>query len=302
MAFFSGQDMKMLQQEGNDMNCFISLIVDTPGNYVARVTRKVQTKSEVTIKNLGTSYEFFGEGSKDIVKENTETTKVVDKKVIEYFDLEVERHEVPNSLAYLDTRFDEIERKKAKEERVTKEGMLPNNPINNFSINDDNNFWKSLHSKNDSKELSLFEDSPASKEFTPEDEEKLRKVAIEWTPDERKVHRAVCNILACNLIINPDKFDLKQWIKRHMVNVYKRIFGEEFNDQDLNPFNQWKEFIIQFTLDNFGESDAPNELLDDWDLYISKIAEAIWNELTLYANENCYIQAYQEALECYIVE
>ena len=298
----SSTDLQTLREEGNSRNCFVSLIVNNAGNYYAAVTRKVQTKSEVTIKKLGISYEFFGEGSRDIVKENTETTKVVDKEVIEYFDLEVERHEVPNSLAYLDTRFDEIERRKSKEQESMEKSMLSQDKRSIFEIKEDTNFHNYLHDKQEPKEQSLFSNLPVPKELTPDDEEKLRKIAIEWTPDERKVHRAVCNILACNLIINPDKFDLKQWIKKHMVNVYKRIFGEEFNDQDLNPFNQWKEFIIQFTLDNFGESDAPDELLDDWDLYISKIAEAIWNELTLYANENCYIQSYQEALECYIVE
>lgn len=297
----SGTDLQTLKEEGNGRNCFVSLIVNNAGKYYAAVTRKVQTKSEVTIKKLGTSYEFFGEGTKDITHDDTETTKVIDKEVIEYFDLDIERHEIPNNLAYLDDRFEEIEKKKAKEVKATKERMLPYNPINSFSINDDDNFWKSLHSKNNPKELSLFEDTPVPKELTSEDEEKLRQMAIEWTPNEKKIHRAVCNILACNLIINPDKFDLKQWVHKHMVNMYKRIFGEKFDDRELNPFNQWKEFIIQFTLDNFDDA-APDELLDDWDLYVSKVAEAIWNELTIYANENAYVQAYQEALECYIVE
>lgn len=109
-AFFSSQDNLMLQQEGNDTNCFVSLVVDTRGQYVARITRKVQSKSEVTVKNLGTSYEFFGEGSKEITHNGKEITKEVDKEVIEYFDLAVERHEVSNSLDYLDTRFDEIQK------------------------------------------------------------------------------------------------------------------------------------------------------------------------------------------------
>ena len=48
-AFFSGQDNLMLQQEGNDTNCFVSLVVDTKGSYVARVTRKLQSLSLIHI-------------------------------------------------------------------------------------------------------------------------------------------------------------------------------------------------------------------------------------------------------------
>ena len=61
-AFFSGQDQSTLREEGNERNCFISLIVNNAGSYVAAITRKIQTKNEVTIKSLGSSYEFFGEG------------------------------------------------------------------------------------------------------------------------------------------------------------------------------------------------------------------------------------------------
>lgn len=58
----SGTDIQTLREEGNERNCFVSLIVNNEGTYYAAITRKVQTKSEVTIKNLGKSYEFFGDG------------------------------------------------------------------------------------------------------------------------------------------------------------------------------------------------------------------------------------------------
>ena len=299
-AFFSGQDNKMLQQEGNDTNCFVSLVVDTPGNYVARVTRKVQTKSEVTIKNLGTSYEFFGEGSKDITKENTETTKVIDKEYIEYFDLEVERHEITNNLAYLDTRFDEIEKKKS----AFRQRLMPTTVSQGNSIESDKGFLDWLHYKKEPKEGNLFnkEVDDSSKDFTVEDNQKLREV-VDWKPDPKKIHRSVCNMLTCNLIINPDKFDLKQWIHKHMVNVYERIFSNTQSNtyENVNAFAEWRDFITQFTMDYFDVSDAPDEVLDDYDLFMSSIAEAIWNELSQYANENVYIQSYQDAIEQYIV-
>lgn len=294
----SGTDLNTLREEGNERNCFVSLIVNNAGTYYAAITRKVQTKSEVTVKNLGTSYEFFGEGSKEIEHKDTKAIRTIEKEIIEYFDLEVERHEVINDLSYLDDRFEEIENKK----RVSKKKLAPSTVKQNFNIKEDTEFLDYLH--DGGKELSLWDDTPIDKnnDITAKDEEKLRKIAIEWQPNPKKIHKAVCNIITCNLIINPDKFNLKQWIHLHMVNVYKRIFGSEPNDTSLNPFNQWKDFITEFTIDNFEDDDAPDELLDDWDLYTSKVAEAICNELQEYIAENDYIQAYQEAFQCYMVE
>lgn len=297
----SGTDLNTLREEGNERNCFVSLIVNNAGIYYAAITRKMQTKSEVTIKNLGTSYEFFGEGSKEIEHNDTETTKTIDKEVIEYFDLEVERHEVANDLSYLDDRFDEIESKKA----AAKNTFISSPASQNLNPKEDNGFLDYLHGNmKQPKEQSLWCTVPipvsVNKAVTSEDEEKLRQIAIEWTPNPKKIHKAVCNILTCNLIINPEKFNLRQWIHLHMVNVYKRIFGDEFDKESPNSFNQWKDFITEFTLDNF-KDEAPDELLDDWDLYISKIAEAIFDELGEYVKENNYIRAYQESFECYIV-
>ena len=296
----SGTDLQTLREEGNERNCFVSLIVNNAGKYYAAVTRKVQTKSEVTVKNLGTSYEFFGDGSKEITKENTETTKVIDKEVIEYFDLEVERHEVHNSLSYLDTRFDEIEKKKASRQPSRSKSWLEGRK----DIGD-KGFLDWLH--NDKKELeegNLFskEVTDSSKDFTAEDEEKLRDI-IAWEPDAKKVHRAVCRMLTCNLIINPDKFDLKQWIHKHMMNVYGRIFSLDNNEySNVDSFSEWKDFITQFTMDYFDMSDAPDELVDDWDTLSSIVAKAIYDELGKYAKENAFIQEYQEAIEQYIME
>ena len=79
----SGTDLNTLREEGNERNCFVSLIVNNAGTYYAAITRKVQSKSEITVKSLGTSYEFFGEGSKTLINDDTELTKTVDKEYIE---------------------------------------------------------------------------------------------------------------------------------------------------------------------------------------------------------------------------
>lgn len=337
-AFLSGQDMKMVQQEGEDTNCFVSLVVDTKGTYVAIITRKVQTKSEVTIKSLGTSYEFFGEGSRDITKDGSETTKTVDKETIEYFDLEVERHEVANTLEYLDTRFDEITKKKTenafreakntplmqmvdfnrkydsfdnwiKKPSIDKDSIEPK--YNKIYLGDGDGYddWL-IRNKRPADEPFLFgDDTMKSLEVgrvTKEDEEKFDEIIPKWTPDPEKIHQAAVRIVLGTTIVSPQKVDLKQWIKKFMYKKYEEAFGENGDYESITnasgAFNEWKDFIIQYTLDYFDDSDVPSALLDEGiDVFYSIVAQAIYDELFQFAENNTYIQAYCDALESYIV-
>lgn len=295
-AFFSNQDNLMLQQEGDDTNCFVSLVVDTRGQYVARITRKVQTKSEVTVKKLGTSYEFFGEGTKEITHEDAQTTKTIDKEIIEYFDLDVERHEVNNDLDYLDARFEEIERKKSS---------------NRFSATTSLSEWVYGTKGAQPKEQNLFGDNDyATKELTPADEQRIAEAAMEWQPDAKAIHKAVVQMVTCSLILNPDKIDFKQWVKKHMVNMYKSIFGNNCEELAIgqsdcyisNPFNNYKDFIVEFMINNVDSSTAPDALQKDWDVIYSRIASAMYSELQTYEKDNVFIAAYMDALTCYMIE
>lgn len=296
----SGTDLNTLKEEGNERNCFVSLIVNNAGKYYAAITRKVQTKSEVTVKKLGTSYEFFGDGSKELEHKNETTTKVIEKEIIEYFDLEVERHEVSNSLAYLDDRFDEIIEKKATERKKS-----------NYSSNipPTGTFFDYIHSKPASKEQNLFSDIP-NKEVTKglyKDNHIFRQPDTnDWWPDPKKIHTVVVHIIACNLIINTDKFDLKQWVIKHMKNVYVKVFGEssvyECEHNTCGAFNEWKDFIIQHTLDYFDTTDVPDSMWNDADLFQSRIAQSINDELSEFIDVNPFIASYMETLEQYIIE
>lgn len=277
-AFFSSQDALMLQQEGNDTNCFVSLVVDTRGQYVARITRKVQSKSEVTVKNLGTSYEFFGEGPKSISEDGKQVSKVVDKETIEYFDLEVERHVVENSLDYLDARFEEIQSRK---NRAKTTSFIGSNSI-------DNDFFKGFDRK-ENKELDLFK--------SPYDS--FKESDLEWMPDPKKIHKAVVNMITCSFIVCVDKFDLKQWIVKHIDKVYKNIFGECEDIKENEAFTQWKEFVVQFTLDHFDYENVADDY--NWEIYESKVAQAIIDELSKFS-DNAYIKAYMEELYYYITD
>lgn len=300
-AFFSGQDNLMLQQEGNDTNCFVSLVVDTKGTYVARITRKVQSKSEVTVKSLGTSYEFFGNGSKTISNGSAELTKIVDKEYIEYFDLQVERHEVPNILSYLDNRFAEIELKKKTAAKTLSASTSQNNVNQSKSETGDTQFFEWLHPKdirnNTVPQQTSFDFKDTSKQDVVETE-----TEYDWTPDPKKIHEAVVHIVTLNLILNPKDFNFKHWVTRHMSNVYQRIFGKPVTEDSLpNAFCEWRDFIIQFTLDYYDEPNVPSYMYDEYDIFKSTVALAIVEELSDYTDSNPYIQHYIDTLYQYIV-
>ena len=306
-AFLSGQDMKMVQQEGNDTNCFVSLVVDTPGNYVAIVTRKVQTKSEVTIKKLGTSYEFFGEGTKSITHDGTVTTKTIDKEVIEYFDLEIERHEIPNALSYLDTRFEEIEQKK-KQSKATKAKDRP------ITITGNDEYWDHLANTRGYPKLTSSNDKESQEGLLPLFNSKDNKLPItkrysydgmNWQPDPKEVHAAAVHIITLNFILNPDKIDLKQWITRHMMNAYKKIFGEhslvECEKFSSGAFSDYLDFIIQFTLDNFNYDTVPDAIMEeDPDYVYSMVAQSLIDDMFEYIEVNPYMKAYYDTLSQYL--
>lgn len=302
-AFFSSQDIKMIQQEGNDTNCFVSLVVDTPGNYVAIVTRKVQSKSEVTVKSLGSSYEFFGDGSRSVAKGTSETMKTVTKECIEYFDLQVERHEAPNSLGYLDSRFDEIERKKAADRPSSTSTEIPQSFSDKLkSRNYDTQFFSWLHDKKDKDspvEQDLFTDTPP----VPSSDKSVLDGVIEWIPNPKNIHEAAVHMVTLNLILNPKDFNFKHWISRHMTNVYGKVFGARGGYDATLPtaFCEWRDFIIQFTLDYFDYGDTPAQVLDDPDLFTTLVAQALIDELSEYINLNPYIQEYIHSLYQYIV-
>ena len=303
-CFFSGTDTSTLQSEGNEKNCFVSLIVNNAGTYCAAVTRKIQTKNEVTIKSLGTSYEFFGEGAIITGEDSmSETTKVIDKEIIQYFMLDIEKEEAPNHLSWLDTRFDEIQKKKEAKKAATtsitnsnsrwlSENLNWAGKTIDKTIDKDEEFYDWIHKKDkeEKKPYSIEEQSIWDKE----DIDAMTDYT-KWQPDPTIIHYLCCQLLTCSLIVNKD-IDLKQWISRHMVKKYDEIFAIE----KAISFDSWAEAYIEFMMDMYYDEDTPTELLDQWDLLHSKIAEALIDEIDSYPY-NVYISKYVDLLSNYVM-
>lgn len=274
-AFFSGQDTSTLQVEGNDTNCFVSLIVDTQGTYKAAITRKVQSKVEITKKPLGSSYEFFGEGPvcSDSVT-TPQSTQIIDNEEIEYFMLDVQVEQVINPLDYLDTRFEEIEqRKKSLIKPVTSKNKKE----------DDKEFYDWIHSsrKTSAEAKETLYSQPSL--FDKDTMDSLVDPSL-WQPDPTIIHHLATQMLTCSLFIKKD-FDTEKYVESLMAEYCDNAF------EDLDEFSRWAESMIDFIINHYNDPDTPADVYDDWDSYIAKIIGALIEELHQYPS-NIYIEEY----------
>lgn len=284
-AFFSGQDLATLREEGNDRNCFVSLIVNNAGTYCAAITRKMQKKTEVVTKSLGTSYQFFGEGEVKTEEDPmSEVTQVVDEEVIEYFMMDVEIEKVDNPLSFLDTRFEEIEKKK-KETAPKSCNWFSSTTQSGIKSVEGQSFYDWMHSKETVHEPTLF----SSKEM-----EEMKKEDILDIIDDEYITQSVTKMLLCTLnFIVPENFNLKGWIIRHMDNLYTKLFPDE------DAFCSWREFAVEYFIFNPEVCDFTDELEDN-KTSCGMIAEAMIEELQKYASLNPHIQAYINTLTNYL--
>lgn len=278
-AFFSGQDIHTLQSEGDDTNCFVSLIVDTPGNYKAAITRKVTQKKRISTLISSSSYEFFGEGTV-FTGSPSESSQETEETVIEYFMLNVEREETTNPFDYLDARFDEIQSKKSCNTiEVPK-------PSINWGNDYDFDTWRKNREVSTVKEQTLFDDKVMQEMVD----------VSKWQPDPTITHFLACQLITCSLIINKD-IDIYQWVTRHMVNKYNEIFSSTKNPS----FEMWVETYVDFIIEQYSKNDIPEEIIMDEDLYKSRIAASILDSMEkLPSNE--YMDEYKTMLKDYIYE
>lgn len=322
-TFFSGTDVSTLQEEGNERNCFVSLIVNNAGEYNAAITRKLQSKSEVTVKKLGISYEFFGDG--EISVENAqspeETKQVVSSDTIEYFMMEVERHTVSNHLDYLDKRFEEIQEKKRSTSTINaynnfnaydgksysswnynRESETPKSYLERSAEEASNSITKSKWWYDDDNKNRFNENEPMLWDWKKEEaEEKTEEEDIpfiDYTPDPDAIHAAAVHMITCSLLLNPDKCDLKQWIHKHMSKMYEKMFPDN-GDMRYSSFEVYCDFIVEFMVRYFYDLNIPVGLEEDE--IASIVAQALLDEISPYKEENEYMKKYCKTLEEYIL-
>jgi hypothetical protein len=125
-------------------------------------------------------------------------------------------------------------------------------------------------------------------------EEEMGEIDVtKWQPDPTVIHRMIICLITCSFITN-SSIDLKQWIHSHMVKKYDQIFLDE------DMFTEWKDFIIEFLITHYScELNIPSELIDEYDTWQSKVAEAMLDELGEYPT-NGYLEQYIEHLMQYV--
>ena len=285
MAFFSGQDIATLRDEGNDRNCFVSLIVNNAGTYCAAITRKMQKKTEIVTKSLGTSYQFFGEGEIRTDEDPmSESTRVVDEETIEYFMMDVQIEKVDNPLSFLDTRFEEIEKKK-KVATPKPPICFPTTTQSATKLTEDRSFYDWMHSKEPTHEPTLF---------SPKEMEEMKEEDILDMVDDTYITQSVTKMLLCTLNFTvPQNYNLKGWIIAHMDNLYNKLFPDE------SIFRSWREFAVEYFIFN-PEVCTPIDGVDDEEVFGGIIAQAMIEELQKYADLSPHIQAYINTLTHYL--
>jgi hypothetical protein len=198
--------------------------------------------------------------------------------------LDIQVEHVENNLAYLDTRFEEIEAKK-------------NETKKNDIYKPNENFYDWLHSdRKTSAETnnSIYSPAKSYNEPTLFSKDTMEEMVDPdgWTPDKETIHQLAAQLLTCSLIVNKD-IDLKQWITRHMVKKYDEIFGVTEME-----FHDWTESYVEFIVNHYSDPTVPEAVYEAYDVYQAKIAEALIDELKLYP-VNHYIDAYIEVLMRY---
>lgn len=259
-AFLSGQDIQRLREDGNDTNCFVSLVVDTRGTYVAAITRKVRKQKE--IKNFGSSYEFFGKGRVSIGEASE--TQIVSEDVVEYFSLEVNREIVPNKFSELNSRIAEITTLKQKP-------VTPSLPATTKSNDYDFDFSEYRKQKKEGKiqQPTLWTDEEMG--------------TIEQSVNSEDIELMATKLITCDLLTDV-MHSLKQWVDEVMDTAYTEFF------QASNDFDAWVSFIIPYLLDNYCNCNPFHEEKD--------IAQALYNKLyTLPQNE--WVEQYMMELTNY---
>lgn len=273
---FSGTDISTLQSEGADRNNFVSLIVNNAGTYSAAITRKVQKSYKIQESN---SYRLFGlDGDKNESKSYERK-----EEVIEYAYLDITVESADETLSFLDKRFEDIKKKKTP-------SIPADSPITLTASN--HSPWvpscpETVEANN--KTVSTEKINPTAKpesSLFPE-EEMLSLYKI----DPATIKSITIKMLLCSLLSNTNKVNMKDFITKHMKNVYDHFFG----DSEELKFTEYVDWVVDYMI----AYSRPDEIEDDAAWTVS-VAYEIRDLLLPYETVNPYVSGFIDTLTNYI--
>ena len=278
-TFMSSTDLNTLQEEGSDMNNFLSLIVNNAGQYTAAITRKVKHIPHVT-ETL--EYEFFGDGTINL---GTDEYDAVESYEIEYFFLDIEKPTVNISYTNLFDRINEISNSKiinisSKKENTNNNLNLKSNLIIPSTVQE-----PILEGKLPFEGL--------SKQKAEVDEED----SIDYTNlkfNNNQLNSITKQLLMGSPIFNPK--DLNEWVDK-MPTAFSKRFGE--GQKGLANYKSFISYFVEFLLtEAFDEDLAEEGYMEDYQIPIC--AYGVLQKLHQFKS-NSFLNIIKEEVERFII-
>lgn len=274
-TFFSGTDLGTLQEEGSDMNNFLSLIVNNAGQYTAAITRKVKHIPHVTEV---LEYEFFGEETINIGNDEYDA---IESYEIEYFFLNIEKPTVNIGYTDLFNRIEEISKDKTKITNISRE------PRANLIVD------STLKATPLYKET----DIPFSKTNTAIQVGVDTDESIDYNKykfNETDLNNIVKQLLIGSPIFTPK--DLNEWVQK-MPTVFSKRFGE--GQKGLENYRAFIGYFVEFLVtEAFDDNLAEEGYLEDSQMAIC--AYGVLQKLHTFKT-NSFIEVIEDEVERFII-
>jgi hypothetical protein len=274
-TFFSGTDLGTLQEEGSDMNNFLSLIVNNAGQYTAAITRKVKHIPHVTEV---LEYEFFGEETINIGNDEYDA---IESYEIEYFFLNIEKPTVNIGYTDLFNRIEEISKDKTKITNISRE------PRANLIVD------STLKATPLYKETNI----PFSKANTAVQAGVDTDESIDYNKykfNETDLNNIVKQLLIGSPIFTPK--DLNEWVQK-MPTVFSKRFGE--GQKGLANYRAFIGYFVEFLVtEAFDDNLAEEGYLEDSQIAIC--AYGVLQKLHTFKT-NSFIEVIEDEVERFII-
>ncbi len=274
-TFFSGTDLGTLQEEGSDMNNFLSLIVNNAGQYTAAITRKVKHIPHVTEV---LEYEFFGEETINIGNDEYDA---IESYEIEYFFLNIEKPTVNIGYTDLFNRIEEISKDKTKITNISRE------PRANLIVD------------STLKVTPLYKETniPFSKANTAVQAGVDTDESIDYNKykfNETDLNNIVKQLLIGSPIFTPK--DLNEWVQK-MPTVFSKRFGE--GQKGLANYRAFIGYFVEFLVtEAFDDNLAEEGYLEDSQMAIC--AYGVLQKLHTFKT-NSFIEVIENEVERFII-
>lgn len=274
-TFFSRTDLGTLQEEGSDMNNFLSLIVNNAGQYTAAITRKVKHIPHVTEV---LEYEFFGEETINIGNDEYDA---IESYEIEYFFLNIEKPTVNIGYTDLFNRIEEISKDKTKITNISRE------PRANLIVD------STLKATPLYKETNI----PFSKTNTAVQAGVDTDESIDYNKykfNETDLNNIVKQLLIGSPIFTPK--DLNEWVQK-MPTVFSKRFGE--GQKGLANYRAFIGYFVEFLVtEAFDDNLAEEGYLEDSQMAIC--AYGVLQKLHTFKT-NSFIEVIEDEVERFII-